>query len=194
LIVLLLLANQVLWTAPDARGKLKLVGCVWVLATVIVDLLFDLTDLEELGLLPKRSRQIGDYALFGFLVAGILMVVGLAFRLVHGPYLEQFLFHKSGYALVGFGQEFLLQSCLLRYLKRIMGTSNPRCSLLAAIIFSWCHRPNYYLMATTLAGGYLGCRVFKKHGNLYEVSTVHAIIGAAIASFIKINMKVGAGY
>jgi membrane protease YdiL (CAAX protease family) len=59
-----------------------------------------------------------------------------------------------------------------------MGAMPGRTAAMAsAALFSGAHLPNWFLMAVTLATGYICARIYLRYKNLYFLGIAHATIG-----------------
>jgi membrane protease YdiL (CAAX protease family) len=96
----------------------------------------------------------------------------------------------------GFVQQYLLNAYLLNRLENSL--SPAKAASTAAVLFSLVHLPNWFLMLTTLAGGYAATAVYRRRRNLYFLGLAHALLGftifvAAPDSLIH-HLRVGPGW
>jgi membrane protease YdiL (CAAX protease family) len=190
LLVVLYLSNRALWSLPERKMAIGLI-VGWVITTTVIDLCLKLQSLYLMGLDWHNSNNLGDYVLAGMFVASIIFLTGLLTGQVHGYSVDNFLFRKSGYVLVVFVQQFVLQSYIFVRLEKLSVRS---AVMLATLFFTWVHWPNPWLTVLAFLGGSISCMIFQRNRNLFSIALAHGIIGAAIAAFWRIIMRVGAGY
>lgn len=96
----------------------------------------------------------------------------------------------------GFFQQYLLNGYLLNRLESVL--SPAKSATLASALFSLAHLPNWFLMITTLAGGYCANIVYRRHKNLYFLGLAHALIGftifVAAPDWLIHHLRVGPGW
>lgn len=109
-------------------------------------------------------------------LAGGLLAAGFWLDTVNPVVLRRTPGSLSLYLVWGILQQWLLNGYLLR---RLLGAgASRRCATLAAAgLFSAAHLPNVFLMAVTLAGGYLAARLFLRYGSLWVLGLAHGLIG-----------------
>ena len=66
------------------------------------------------------------------------------------------------------------------FVSRFMEFSPARTPLLAAVLFSVAHSPNWFLMLVTFVGGYVSAIVYLDSRNLYFLGFVHGVFGFLI--------------
>jgi hypothetical protein len=87
---------------------------------------------------------------------------------------------ESGFAslLLYFGWGLFQQYALNGYFtNRFMEFTPARAPLLAALLFSAAHAPNWFLMLVTFVGGYVSARVYLDSRNLYFLGLAHGMFG-----------------
>ena len=94
-------------------------------------------------------------------------------------------------------QQYALQGFVLQRMTQVF--PNPRNAALAAAgVFAFLHLPNPPLALLTGIIGFVWCRLFQRHPNLFTVSLSHTILAVVLAhSFPRAwlhGMKVGPGY
>ncbi len=106
--------------------------------------------------------------------AAVLWVLGMALGTLR-PMRPRFLWGGlAAYILWGLLQQYLLNAFLL---KRLIEWAGPlRAALMAAVLFSLVHLPNWFLMAVTLAGGYLAARAYLRYRSLWVLGLAHGIL------------------
>ncbi len=191
LAVLLYLVHRGLWTSGSSRGKIVLIGVLWVGLTTLLDLRLKLYDRKDLGLVWENSRQTMWIAELTIPIVTFILFSGFVVGTARPPSIESFLFGKVGYIIVAHFQQFAAESYLFIRLHRLLGKKAP---LVTALIFCWAHRPNQTLMFIALVGGWVSSLIFRKYHNLYSLSLAHGIVGAALRSFWNMDMRVGKGY
>ena len=106
-------------------------------------------------------------------LAALLVALGVAFDSISPVVLRRTASSLSVYLVWGLVQQYLLNGYLLNRLSRFTG----RAPLAAATLFSTAHLPNWFLMAVSLAGGYVAARVFLRYRSLYVLGLAHGLIG-----------------
>jgi len=94
-------------------------------------------------------------------------------------------------------QQYALQDFVLQRMTEVF--RNPRSAALASAgVFAFLHLPNPPLALLTGIIGFVWCRLFQRHPNLFTVSLSHTILAVVLAhSFPRAwlhGMKVGPGY
>ena len=87
---------------------------------------------------------------------------------------------ESGFAslVLYFGWGLFQQYALNGYFtNRLMEFSPARAPLLAALLFSAAHAPNWFLMLVTFVGGYVSATVYLDSRNLYFLGLAHGLFG-----------------
>jgi len=87
---------------------------------------------------------------------------------------------ESGFAgLVLYFGWGLLQQYVVNgfFVNRFMEVSPARAPLLAALLFSAAHAPNWFLMLVTFVGGYVSATVYLDSRNLYFLGLAHGLFG-----------------
>jgi hypothetical protein len=96
-----------------------------------------------------------------------------------------------------FIQQYALQGFVFTRLREVFPDEG-RAALAAAGLFALLHLPNLPLMVGTFVTGYLWCRLFSRHPNLFTLTLSHTILAIVLAhSFPREwmhGMKVGPGY
>ncbi|UCC74716.1 MAG: CPBP family intramembrane metalloprotease [Gemmatimonadota bacterium] len=151
---------------------------------------------RDLGLrldnLRGSAREVGIATLIG----AVLILAGGT--LTGGPYfrsrmLESFLV----YPLWGLAQQYAMQSFTYRRLRE--GIAQPGLAAAAtALLFASVHWPNWPLALVTLVGGYVWCRLFERHPNLFTLALSHGWLAVLLryswpAEWLH-NLRIGPGY
>ena len=63
------------------------------------------------------------------------------------------------------------------FVNRFMEFAPARAPLLAALLFSTAHAPNWFLMLVTFVGGYVSATVYLDSRNLYFLGLAHGLFG-----------------
>jgi hypothetical protein len=109
----------------------------------------------------------------------ILLGVGAQFGTLRHLAARTVLVGVAWYILWGLCQQYLLNGYFLNRLEKFGGAPGfaPVC---AAVLFSLAHLPNWFLMAVTLAGGWVCARLFLRYRNLYVLAIAHGIVAFCI--------------
>lgn len=144
---------------------------VCILAFVIASQVWRRETLSELGFrVDGFVESCIDYGRIVLAIATIILIAGLVSGTIRDIPLEGALINFFIYCLWGLFQQYMLNGYFARRIRPEF----------AALLFSLAHFPNWFLMATTLFGGYAGVRVYSKYQNLYAVGLGHAIFGFAL--------------
>ncbi len=111
-----------------------------------------------------------DYGRLVLATATLILAAGLAYGTIREIPLRGALINFFLYCGWGLFQQYLLNGYFARRLRPDV----------SAVLFALVHFPNWFLMATTLIGGYFATQVYAKHRNLYAVGLGHAIFGFAL--------------
>jgi chromate transport protein ChrA len=106
----------------------------------------------------------------------LLLALGSALHTLRDVSFGWALLSFVAYCAWGLVQQYLLNGYFVNRFAE--GTS--RAPLLAAACFCLAHLPNWFLMAITLAGGYIAARVYRAWRNLFLLGLAHAILGFTI--------------
>jgi membrane protease YdiL (CAAX protease family) len=98
----------------------------------------------------------------------------------------------------GFGQQFVLQTVILRdIMVRLKADTRYSCAA-AALIFAALHLPNPFLAAVTFAGALAWCWIYSRFPNILPLALSHALLTVVILSTfddrITGRLRVGAAY
>jgi hypothetical protein len=144
---------------------------IWILAFVAASQMWRRETPAQLGFrMDGFVETCIDYGRIVLSIATAILVGGLAFDTIREIPLEGALVNFLVYCLWGLFQQYMLNGYFARRIRPDF----------AALLFSLAHFPNWFLMATTLVGGYLAVRVYAKYRNLYAVGLGHAIFGFAL--------------
>jgi hypothetical protein len=81
------------------------------------------------------------------------------------------------YCLWGLFQQYLLNGYFVNRFSDFLPGRTRAAPLLAAAFFSLAHLPNWFLMLTTAAGGYVCARIYLRYRNLYFLGVAHGVVG-----------------
>lgn len=185
---------SVIWTPKPLQSWLWWVAA----ATVTVITVISWEGLDAMGL--RRRNFLRSLWVVGAAIAVAAIAVAFAARLhtldLRGGLL--WLFRNFWlYSVWSAAQQFLLQCFFLLRLLRLLPRKWME-ALAAAVLFSLAHMPNFILVTTTFAWGFLACLLFIRYRNLYPLALAHAILGIMIAVAVPgttdHNMRVGLGY
>lgn len=173
-----------------SRNRIAFYGLVWLLATTWLDLGFRRCSLKRLGLVWNRSKDSTWVIYTSVLIASCILISGLVSGKAHGDYVEAYLLKKTEYVVFALYQRFLDAYILVRIEKRLR-RSTP---LAMSALFAFAHAPNWKLMLIASVSEYASALIFRRCRNLYAMAAAHAILGAALPAFWKLDMRVGKGY
>jgi len=111
------------------------------------------------------------------LLALALLALGLSFHSIRTVTLEGAFLSFLQYCLWGLFQQYILNGYFVKRCSDFLPGRPSAVPLLAAGLFSLAHLPNWFLMLTTSAGGYICARIYLRHRNLYFLGMAHAVIG-----------------
>ena len=97
----------------------------------------------------------------------------------------------------GLIQQYAMQSFTYRRVRE--ATGRPRAAAaVSAVAFASLHYPNLALAGTTLVGGYVWCRLFERHPNLFTLAVSHGWLAVLLrASWPNVwlhNLRIGPEY
>ncbi len=126
-------------------------------------------------------RPFADFAPLVGLLALALLSAGLLLHTLRRVRWDDAFFSLALYFLWGLFQQYLLNAYFLTRFRKTLPRAGPRSlAALAAALFSLAHLPNWFLMAVTLAGGYVCARAYLRYRNLYFLAFAHGLIGFLI--------------
>jgi len=117
--------------------------------------------------------------LSGFLalVALALLTLGMGFRSIRTVPLQGAVLSFLMYCLWGLFQQYILNGYFVNRLSDFLPGHLHAIPLLAAALFSLAHLPNWFLMISTAAGGYVCARIYLRYRNLYFLGMAHGVVG-----------------
>lgn len=144
---------------------------------------------------PWREPVVKLAPWVAVLVFGLLLV-GYGVGTLERFHLERSLSNLSLYLAWGFVQQYLLNGYFLNRLRAVLADGHA--SWTAALLFCAAHAPNPFLMAVTLAGGWLSARVYLRWRNLALLGLLHGVIGfllhLVVPDAVARNFLVGPRY
>ena len=153
--------------------------------------------LRHLGLrvdnLPSSLREVGIATAVGAVaVVSIGLLVGS--EPAFGRRTLNSLLVYPGWGLI---QQYAMQSFTYRRVRE--ATGRPRAAAaVSAVAFASLHYPNLALAGTTLVGGYVWCRLFERHPNLFTLAISHGWLAVLLrASWPNVwlhNLRIGPEY
>ena len=112
------------------------------------------------------------------LLAMTLFALGTILRTVRSVSFETAFGGLVYYCFWGLFQQYVLNGYFVNRFREFAGSCAPhRVAAMSAAAFSLAHTPNWFLMAVTLAGGYVCALSYQKHRNLFFLGLAHGIVG-----------------
>ena len=139
------------------------------------------------------ARQLAPWvALLGVLFIAAGMLCGTTRRITFSDGLASW----AIYLPWGMAQQYALNGYFLNRLQR---ASSPRAAaVLATVLFSAAHLPNWFLMVVTLAGGACCTHLYQRWRNLYALGLAHGTLGfllyLVVPDSISHHLRVGWGW
>jgi hypothetical protein len=144
---------------------------IWILAFVLGSQMWRRETPSQLGFrVDGFAATCLDYGRIVLAVATTILFAGLLFGTIREIPLAGAIGNFVLYCFWGLFQQYMLNGYFARRIRPD----------LAAILFSLVHFPNWFLMVTTLVGGYAAVTVYSRYRNLYAVGLGHAIFGFAL--------------
>ncbi len=88
------------------------------------------------------------------------------------------------YIVWGLFQQYLLNGYFVNRLAEFTGKPGQFAPVIAAVLFSLAHLPNWFLMPVTLAGGYACARVYLRYRSLYVLAIAHGLVGFCLFNIV----------
>ena len=143
-----------------------------ILLLIVASHVFRRESAARLGFRLKNLRSsLAELTPFVAVLALALLALGLVFRTIRPITLESGFFSLLMYCGWGLFQQYLLNG----YFVNRLGAP-----LMAAVLFSAVHAPNWFLMLVTLPAGYLCAKAYLRFANLYVLGLAHGVIGFLI--------------
>jgi hypothetical protein len=153
--------------------------------------------LRDLGLRLDNfwasAREVGIAALVGAVAIAAVGLATGAGPVLRRSMLDSFLL----YPIWGLVQQYAMQSFTYRRLYQGLGRPAGSAAI-TALLFASVHWPNWPLALLTLVGGYVWCRLFQRHPNLFTLALSHGWLAVLLryswpAEWLH-NLRIGAGY
>lgn len=143
--------------------------------------------------LPACMRILVPFVLF---TGGGVLALGVfwgTIRTIAGP---QAALALAAYLPWGVFQQYLLNGYFLNRFDSVL--ARRQSSLVAALMFSAAHAPNWFLMSVGFVGAYVSTRFYRRYRNLYFLGLAHAVIGfllyLVVPDSISHHLNVGPGH
>ncbi len=149
--------------------------------------------IRQLGFGWKEIRAALPLLLWAGAAACLFLAAGLQAGTVRPIAPGQIALGLGAYMVWGLFQQYLLNGFLANRLAEFRGGPESRLVPLAsAALFSLTHLPNWFLMAVTLAGGYLSVLAWQRYRSLYVLGIGHAFI--AFSLFLAVPDSISAHF
>lgn len=152
-----------------------------ILLLVLISHLYHGETREMLGLrwsnAPRGFRELSA-ALVLVALAGL--ATGLIFNTIRDVPWRVALSGFLLYCIWGLFQQYVLNGFFVNRFAALMPHRSGAVPVLAGVLFSLAHAPNWFLMIISLAGGYVCAVIYCKYRNLYFLGLAHAVIGCLI--------------
>lgn len=125
--------------------------------------------------LPARALARVSTVLAALALA--LLMLGLTLHSIRTVTFEGAFLSFLLYCLWGLFQQYLLNGYFVNRFSDFLPGHRRAVPLLAAAFFSLAHLPNWFLMLTTAAGGYVCARIYLRCRNLYFLGVAHGVVG-----------------
>lgn len=172
-VIFLVLALIYLWVIQPTRNDwIKIPFLILIVLIPFASNFLHRDRLRDLGLrldnLWPSVREVGIATVIGaVLVLGIGVLAG-----TEPVFTRSTLNSLLVYPFWGLIQQYAMQSFSYRRIRE--GTHRPgAAAALTAILFASIHFPNPALAVMTLVGGYVWCRLFERHPNLFTLALSH---------------------
>src|SRR5258706_5060417 len=130
---------------------------------------------EKLGFVPTNLKEsLARFTPMVLVLALTLLALGSACRTIRHITPQSGFSSLLLYCFWGLFQQYVLNGY---FVNRFMEVSPARAPLLAALLFSAAHAPNWFLMPVTFIGGYYCARVYLSSRNLYFLGLAHGVGG-----------------
>jgi membrane protease YdiL (CAAX protease family) len=129
-------------------------------------------------------------------LALLLLAIGILMQTTRHLRSDQAFWALAGYLPWGLFQQYILNGYFLNRFDSVL--SRRTASVISAALFSGAHLPNLFLMAVTLAAGYICARIYRRHKNLYFLGLAHGTVGfllfLVVPDSISHHLTVGPGW
>lgn len=172
-------------TQNSARGRIILVGAIWLVLSTCLYFHIYKPSKESLGLVWKNSDRTLGLILPSLCLVAIIGLTGQTMEFLGVRDIEReprFPERQLGYVGGALFQQLLFHWYYFFRLEKLC-VSPERASRWTAVAFCLAHLPNPLLMALTFLAGWFFSWMFRKHRNLYTLILCHGLLGAALAAY-----------
>lgn len=153
--------------------------------------------LGDMGLrvdnLPSSLREVGIATVVGAVAVVSIGLLAGSEPDFGGRTLKSLLVYP-GWGLI---QQYAMQSFTYRRIREATGHPSAAAAV-SAMAFAALHYPNLALAGTTFVGGYVWCRLFERHPNLFTLAVSHGWLAVLLrASWSNVwlhNLRIGPEY
>jgi hypothetical protein len=152
-----------------------------ILLLVLISHLYHGETREMLGLrwtsAPRGFRELSATLA---LIAFAFLAIGLIFHTIRDVSWRVALSGFLLYCIWGLFQQYVLNGFFVNRFAALLPHSSRAVPVVAGVMFSLAHTPNWFLMIISLAGGYACAIVYRKYRNLYFLGLAHGVVGFLI--------------
>ena len=127
----------------------------------------------------------------------VILIAGAALDGWHFPSWTHAAITLPASAAWGTAQQYGLLCVFYRRLHELLGSA-AAATVGAALIFSFFHLPNGFLMAVTLVAGAVACMLYRREPNVPAIGVIHAVVSFtlyyALPYDVTTGLRVGPGY
>ena len=123
------------------------------------------------------ARPVARLSVYVALVALALLILGIGFCSIRTVPLQGAFLSFLLYCLWGLFQQYILNGYFVNRFSDFLPGRLHAIPLLAATLFSLAHLPNWFLMISTAAGGYVCARIYLRYRNLFFLGMAHGVVG-----------------
>jgi len=152
-----------------------------ILLLVVLSHLYHGETLEKLGFRWGNARlPFRELSVALVLVALALLIPGLIFNTIRDVSWRVALSGFALYCVWGLFQQYVLNGFFVNRFAAFLPNRSGAVPVVAGVLFSLAHLPNWFLMIFSLAGGYVCAAIYRKYQNLYFLGLAHGVIGFLI--------------
>jgi hypothetical protein len=152
-----------------------------ILLLIVLSHLHHGETLETLGLRWSAARRsFRELSTVLVLVALTLLATGLVFNTIRDVSWRVAISGFALYCVWGLFQQYVLNGFFVNRVSAFLPHRAGAVPVLAGVLFSLAHLPNWFLMIFSLAGGYICAAIYRKYRNLYFLGLAHGVIGFLI--------------
>jgi|SRR5579871_68547 len=152
-----------------------------ILLLVVLSHVYHGETLDTLGLrwaaAPRGFRELSTTLV---LVAVALVIPGVVFHTIRDVSWRVALSGFALYCVWGLFQQYVLNGFFVNRFAAFLPHRSEAVPVMAGVLFSLAHLPNWFLMIFSLAGGYACAAIYRKYRNLYFLGLAHGLIGCMI--------------